>query len=313
MFHSRLDGEIRDRAFVRHLWRLGLRPGQRMTSSWPGGLYSGGGWTRAMRILDALDIPIGPPLSVQMAAEHIRLWQLFEPQVFMMTGSQLQTFEQAAETIGVDLASIFRGTHFAFLEASCQFDEPRQRIEAMYGMDIHNISGVSEIPGFMASDCIHHTGFHVGADQLVVQVCDPVTGQEVPDGERGHLVATCLGADSLWLRYDIEDYVEKVTGPCPCGETGTRYRLIGRGADAVHAGGRLIFPLDVQLALDAHGAPEFQLVKNDDGILRLRVEQPDGEPTVAELLAKALGCPVEVDGVPLNSLPRSSFKARRVG
>jgi len=71
--------------------------------------------------------------------------------------------------------------------------------------------------------------------------------------------------------------------------------------------------VDVQLALDPHGAPEFRLAGDGPADrLALRVEC-DGDPgRYAELLGAELGVPVEAEAVAPGSLPRSSFKPRRV-
>lgn len=78
----------------------------------------------------------------------------------------------------------------------------------------------------------------------------------------------------------------------------------------------MLLPLDVQLALedvDPDGAPEFQLVPGEAPRLRLRVESDDRDGgKLAGALEEALGVPAEVETVPIGSLPRSSFKPRRV-
>jgi phenylacetate-CoA ligase len=234
----------------------------------------------------------------------------------MMTGSQLRTYEEAAATTGVDLAALTDGAILVFLEAACQFERPRQRVEAAYGVRIRNSGGASEIPGFATTDCPAHTGLHVAGDHFVIQACDPETGREVPDGERGTLVVSAFGVDALFLRYDVQDIVVASRGVCECGETGPRYTLLGRRADAVTVDGRMLLPLDVQLALeelDAEGAPEFQLVPGDATRLQLRVESDDAAGVrLAGALTEVLDVPAAVETVPVGSLPRSSFKPRRV-
>jgi phenylacetate-CoA ligase len=300
---------------TRNMWRHGVRAGDRFTHSWPQGIYptnvTGG---RAYLAVGALEIAVGPPFTTDVAAEHLRLWQLLRPTAFMMTGAQLRTYEEAAVAAGVDLRGLLDGAILVFLEASCQFDGPRGRVEAAYGVRLRNIGGASEIPGFATSDCAAHQGLHVAGDHFVVQACDPVTGREVPDGQRGTLVVSSFGIDALFLRYDVQDIVTVVHGTCICGETGPRYTLLGRRADAVLADGRMLLPLDVQLALEDLGAPEFQLVQDpDQRALRVRIEDAGRERSrVASSLHDALGVVAEVETVSVGSLPRSSFKPRRL-
>ena len=316
IFFGPNDLEVAGVVGVRNMWRHGVRAGDRYTHSWPQGIYptnvTGG---RSYVTLGALEIAVGPPFTVDIAAEHLRLWQLLRPTAFMMTGSQLRTYEEAAAATGIDLAPLLDGAILVFLEAACQFARPRQRVETAYGVQIRNIGGASEIPGFATTDCAAHAGLHVAGDHFVVQACDPATGREVPDGERGTLVVSAFGLDALFLRYDLQDIVMVSRGPCVCGETGPRYTLLGRHADAVEIDGRMLLPLDIHLALEniETDGPEFQLVTGGEGRLQLRVEADDRRGDhLAGALEEALGVPTVVETVPIGSLPRSSFKPRRV-
>jgi phenylacetate-CoA ligase len=88
---------------------------------------------------------------------------------------------------------------------------------------------------------------------------------------------------------------------------------LGRAADLVTAGGRQILPLDVQLAADDLGAPEFQVGRESDGTtLQLQVEADGRGAELEAAIGERLGVPVQVVEVPRGSLPRSTFKPRRV-
>ncbi len=308
------DSAIAQAATARTWWRMKLRPGGRMAHAWPQGLYLPIGiFTLALRDFPAMEIAVGPPFSVDAAIEHLNVWKMLKPTAYQTTGSQLQLYEAAAAKIGIDLADLFQGTSMAIIEATCQFEGPRRRFEERYGVQIFNISGASELAAGSLSDCRFHTGFHVHSDFQIAQVCDPKTGKELKDGERGHLVWTSLGASGFWMRYDVEDVVEKVPGTCPCGETGARYRLFGRSSDIFRTGDRSLFPLDIQLALDEHGAPEFAMMKSDtnDGILRLKLETDGSVARFVEILQSTLGVKVQIEPVSPGSLPRSTFKPKR--
>src|SRR5919198_6766051 len=282
------DLEIAIELQCRATWACGVRSGDRFAHSWPYGMYVSSG-TSAFWYVKAgvLELAMGPPDSDAVAADHVRLWDEFRPRGFMITNSQLETYERAASELGIDLAEIFAGTTVVLFDLVYQFEAPRRRVEERFGFRIRNMAGAADIPGFGCADCDHRTGNHAPGDVLALQVVDPRTGRSVPDGERGHLVVTAFGMDSFFFRYDLEDIAVLESGPCECGQTGQRFRVFGREADAVQVAGRAILPLDVQLALDAHGAPEFRMVGAGDGErdrLELRGEG-DGSPgTYAELL-----------------------------
>ena len=213
----------------------------------------------------------------------------------------------------VDLPALMDGGILVFLEASCQFPEPRKRVESAFGVRLRNTGGASEVPGFATTDCSYHTGLHVAGDHFIIQACDPSTGRAVPDGERGSLCVSAFGIDAQVVRYDVADIVTVSRGACPCGETGPRYTLLGRGADAVHVDDRLFLPLDVQFALEAVGSPEFQLRVDPNGrSLRIVVEADGSSGAIAGAVGDFLGVPVDVETVAPGTLPRSSFKPRRV-
>jgi len=318
IFFGPKDLEVALEVATRNMWRHGVRSGDRFTHSWPQGIYPtnvlGG---RSYLAVGAMEISVGPPFSVDDAAGHLRLWEVLRPTAFMMTGAQLRTYEEAAAANGIDLPALLDSSILVFLEASCQFPGPRERIESAYGVRIRNIGGASEIPGLATTDCAAHQGLHVAGDHFVVQACDPVTGREVADGERGTLVVSAFGVDASFLRYDLQDIVTVARGRCACGETGPRYTLLGRGADAVAVEGRTLLPLDVQLALEAVGAPEFQFAADreaGDRLLRLSIEDDEhGAAALAAVLGESLGVTAEVQTVAVGSLPRSSFKPRRTG
>jgi phenylacetate-CoA ligase len=153
----------------------------------------------------------------------------------------------------------------------------------------------------------------VPAAHYAIEVCDPNTGAPVAPGERGSLVISSFGLDAIVVRYDVEDIVVEHTGPCPCGQTGPRYTLLGRAADRADVGDRMVLPLDVQLALEAAGAPEFVLQPGRSDVLRVRVES-DGQPAshYETVIRDAVGVAARVETVAVGSLPRSTFKPRRI-
>jgi phenylacetate-CoA ligase len=313
IFYGPRDLDAMVQVGLRNNWRLGLRAGDRFTHSWPQYLYptsAHGG--RPYLELGVTEIPVGPPFSPEVAAEHLRIWARLQPTGFMMTASQFQTYERVGDEIGIDFAKLLEGHLLVYLDLACQLDAPRHRIEDAYGVRLHNLSGASEVPAFSVNDSRYHRGLQTAGDHVVLEVVDPATGGPVADGERGHLVVSTFGLDSCHLRYDVEDVVVRVADPDPTGETGSRYLLVGRGADAVRVEDTTIFPLDVQLALDDCGAPEFQLVPDGGTNLRVRIEHEGRSAALGAQLAERLGVPVELEAVAPGTLPRAAFKPRRL-
>ncbi|HEY6378340.1 MAG TPA: hypothetical protein VI316_04080 [Candidatus Dormibacteraeota bacterium] len=314
IFYGARDLEVHIEVGVRNLWRHGVRRGDLFTHSWPQGIYptnvAGG---RTYLAAGVVEIGVGPPVTPEVAAEHLALWDLLRPDAFMMTSAQLRTYEEAEARAGVAVTDLLSGRILVFLEASCQFPHPRLRLEKAYAVSIRNIGGASEIPGLATSDCRFHTGLHAAGDHFILQACDPDTGRELAPGERGVLVVTAFDMDACFIRYDLEDVVVAASDPCPCGETGPRYTLLGRSADVREVAGRKLLPVDVQLALEEFGAPEFRfLPQSTGGALDLEVESDGRGSAVKDVLQLSLGVPVEIKEVETGTLPRSTFKPRRV-
>jgi phenylacetate-CoA ligase len=311
-FFGKRDVEAIITGQLRQLWRAGVRPGDRFTHAWPGGLYSTNvaGGRHHVR-LGTLELPMGLPADDQVAASHLRLWQLLQPTAFQITMPQIELYASVGDKVGIDFATIFAGAKVITVEALLQFDEPRRRFEELWGVRVHNMSGASEVPGLISTDCRFRTGLHTPAASHVVQIVD-AAGRQVPPGERGRIVVTALGLDAFIMRYDLQDIGVAHDGECPCGETGTRYTFLGRAADAARVSGRTILPLDVQLALIPLGSPEARMVSGPTDRLEVTVEAPaQDRGRIARVLEDATRVPARVDTVPAGTLPRSRFKPRR--
>ena len=68
-----------------------------------------------------------------------------------------------------------------------------QQIENELGIETFDIYGLTEIygPG-IALDCSYHEGMHYWSDNLLFEIIDPITGEQLPDGNLGELVITTL-------------------------------------------------------------------------------------------------------------------------
>lgn len=297
-----------------HSWRTGLRPGRKFAHSWPGYLYPTGVLGgRQYLDMGVLEIPMGIPFSPQDAEQHVLVMQELGFDCLMCTYSQLQIYDQAANSLGIELPNLLEGKTLVVPEAMLQFEGPRRRVQSLYGFgEIHNVSGASEAPGLVTSDSRRHSGLVVPSNHYHIQACDPVTGKEVANGQPGTLVINSFDMDALWLRYDLEDTVVILDEPCPSGSTCQRYRYLGRMADAATVQGRKVLPLEVQIALDEFDGPEFVMAAGEQDQLRLQVEAAGRGADIRDKLQAEFSLPVELVEVEAGSLPRAAFKPRRI-
>jgi phenylacetate-CoA ligase len=292
MIWTRRDLGVECELSARNHYRHGIRPGMVVVSAHPGYLNGGQGLQQAAyEHLGCLLVSIGPPDSVDAAERALRSiaelpidrWQLFP--------SALLRLREAAARIGFD-----------------GLPEPEE-IGPL--TQYTKISAGMECVAYLGSSCGRSDGSHLAEDYALVEAVDPVTGEPVPDGQRGQLVVTSLGRDNPMLRYDLEDVVRIDAGPCPCGETTRRGFWEGRAKDIVEVAGRQVLPIDVWRHLDP--AAEYVIIRPERPADRLAIRVEGARDTAVEdALTEALGVPVDVTWVGTGELPRAAYKAQRV-
>ena len=293
-------------------WRAGYRPGMHYSLSFPQNLYptnvNGG---RSMRDAGMLEIPVGVPFTLNEAITHVQVWQDLGIDILMLSLPQLNLYDEAAKSIGVELPELLDGGIVAIIESSMQFEAPRKRLEKAFNVRIRNTYGVSDCIGFSCLDGETHSGMAEPVNYYITQICDPETGLEVEPGKPGHLVVTMFGMDQFLMRFDSEDVVVERTEPCPTGSTLRRWNYLGRTPDMALIGDARILPIHVQLELEHFGAPEFAMGPGAASVLSIKVEHPDAA-TIQTRLADALGVPVAIESLAVGALPRSVYKPRRL-
>lgn len=89
-----------------------------------------------------------------------------------------------------------------------------------------------------AVSCAPGSGMHVRAADILVQVANPETGANLPDGQWGEIVVTTLSRRGMPLiRYATGDRGRLLPGSCPCGHPAPRLdRISGRLCSALPLG-----------------------------------------------------------------------------
>lgn len=211
-------------------------------------------------------------------------------------------------------------------------DDPefRGRLERTWGFAARNSNyGVSDVFCNFASQCDLDPDLHfVAADVLWAELIDPETAEPIPlaTGSSGELVLTHLERECQPLvRFRSGDVVQVTgTGPCGCGRTGFRFRVIGRSDDMVVVRGLNVFPTMVAAVVNslAELSGEYRiLLPGPPPYHRLPVvaETAAGVEPSDELARRLEGAiqagvrvTAEVSLVACGSLPRTEGKTRRV-
>ena len=205
-------------------------------------------------------------------------------------------------------------------------EKMRRRIASELGIELYDIYGLTEIygPGIAVS-CSHDCGMHYFDDYLYFEIIDPVTGENLPDGELGELVITTLQKEGAPLiRYRTHDLTRILPDPCPCGRSLPRIDIIlGRTDDMIKVKGVNMFPAQIEEVLKAvDGISSEYLVEvnhvegRDHMIVKFEVDDeakaPVLEKAVRHQFKQRIGMTPDTLAVPMGTLPRSEKKSKRV-
>lgn len=203
----------------------------------------------------------------------------------------------------------------------------RKEIETRLKIEAFDNYGLTEIigPG-VAFECEHHSGLHVNEDHFILEIVNPETLEEVPDGEPGELVFTTITKQGFPLiRYRTGDISSRISGVCACGRTLTRIqRISGRTDDMIIIDGRNVFPSHIEeILFEIEGVePHFQIVlTREEGMdhVEIKVEVTpnflpfdeirkvqDFQETVSQHLVSQLGLHAKIVLVEPKSFKRST-------
>ena len=134
--------------------------------------------------------------------------------------------------------------------------------------------------GMLAYECAEASGMHLLED-AITQVCDPTTGEPLPNGQIGELVATVHNRTYPMIRFSSGDLTVITDEPCRCGRTSARMLgWRGRADEVTKVRGIFVHPRQVdEIVARVKGVERFQVVVGREGhndTLTLRVQLAGG-------------------------------------
>ncbi len=327
---TRNDRNLMNECAARSYWASGLRPDDTVVHCLNYRLWIGGySDHEGLETTGATTVPFGVGQTV-LLIQTIRDLQI---NAISATPSYMLPLSEAVLAEGLNPRDL--GLRKGFFGAEPGMSEPsvRSRMEEIWGMRAMDANfGMADILSIMGSECEERQGLHFHAQGAVaVELIDPETGAPLPftDGAEGELVYTHLIKEAQPLiRYRARDVVRILgTGPCSCGRTSFRFRILGRSDDMLHVRGINVFPTAVSntlARLSDRLSGEFQIVVDHPPphqYLRIRVELAqhltyeqtgDLPQQIVQALREQLNFRSEPELVPYGTLPRTEQKARRV-
>ncbi|NPV70354.1 MAG: phenylacetate--CoA ligase [Firmicutes bacterium] len=270
------------------------------------------------------------PVSGGNTRRQVMLLKDFGPTMLACTPSYALHIAEVMGELGIKKEDL--RLRNAILGAEPWTNSMREDIERKLGVSAVDIYGLSEVigPG-VASECQDKSGLHIWEDHFIPEIIDPVTGENLPPGEKGELVFTSLTKEALpIIRYLTRDISSIVPGTCTCGRTHVRMsRISGRTDDMIIIRGVNVFPSQIEEVLlqFSEAEPHYQLVVDRQANLdqmeiwvevsaRFFSDQVKGleglRRRIEELIESTLGISVRVKLVEPKTIPRSEGKAKRV-
>jgi len=292
------------------------------------GLFTGGlGFHSAAERMKIAVIPS----STGFTSRQLLLLKDFGATVLTATPSFALHMAEVAVSEGYDISKDFK-LKVGFFGAEPTSEGLKNEIAAIWGIDYHEVYGLSEIigPG-VACSCKHSHLLHIQEDHFYPEIIDPKTGEVLPEGQRGELVITTLTKQGLpIIRYRTGDITSLTRIPCRCGRTlGRIESIVGRSDDMLLINGVNVFPSQIEHVLSKQEGItlNYQIIADKKGYMdKLEVDVEldehlvsDDISTLSNLkkslehdLLNNLYINVEVKLVAPKSLQRSEGKAVRV-
>jgi phenylacetate-CoA ligase len=208
------------------------------------GLFTGGlGLHYGAERLGMMVIPIGGGNTIR----QINTMRDFGTTTLHITPSYLMHLATAIKENGIALETL--SLKRAIVGAEPHTEETRLKLEEIFNIDCYNCYGLSEMNGpGLAFECVYKNGLHIWEDSYILEIIDPATEEQLPDGETGEVVVSCLNRQAMPLmRYRTRDLAHVYTDTCQCGRTHRRLsRIKGRTDDMLIINGVNVFPSQIE-------------------------------------------------------------------
>jgi phenylacetate-CoA ligase len=319
------DVDVWVRTSARSYGAAGVKPGDRIVSTYNAGPFVAGAALDAFARLGLCHIPLGSGDTDRLITAIEKL----KPDVVALTPSYALHLAESAERRGLDLTKSSVERLMVAGEPGGGEPAMRAKLEAAWGASVTEAMGIGDISPSLWGECEAKAGMHFSGRGFVhFELIDPANGAPIPfvDGAQGELVLTHLvNRAAPLLRFRTRDHVRLGFGRCACGRTAPRVRCIGRTDDMLIVRGVNLFPTALREIVNEFAPATTGVVMirptsagvRQDPPLPVKVEAID--PSQAGLAARirarvreALLVTTEIELVAAGGLPRSNYKSKLV-
>jgi phenylacetate-CoA ligase len=188
---------------------MGIGAGDLCHISFPIGIHPAGQiWARSAHDFGVGMSWVGAGNAVPSAAQ-LELIQTLKPTVLIAMSSFALHLANLADASGIDL----RGQSVRKIVCSAETlsDAKREKLGRTWNAEVYDVFGMSEA-GLMGAEGRAHDGIHIWTDLFYIEVADPATGRQLPEGEVGTFCVTPLwtGHATPFLRWNSGDLVRYI-------------------------------------------------------------------------------------------------------
>ncbi len=231
----------------RWFWQIGMRPSDRYVHALNFSLYVGGPDVIGAQNLGALCIWGGTLPSERL----LYILKTYQPTILWTSPSYAWQLGEKAKKAGIDPKKDLSIRKIIVAgELGGSIDATRKAIEDLWGAELFDFYGLSDIYGACAAMCEAKDGLHIAEDQILVETVDLHTGEILPAGQVGELVYTTLRKKARpMIRFRSGDIGWIDNTPCSCGRTHGRIHINGRKDDMFIVSAVNVFPSDIEAVI----------------------------------------------------------------
>lgn len=333
-FFTRGDLELMYESMARVLWRCGLRPGDVVVHAMGLSMFGGGiPCVLSLVSFGVGTVPVGSESGTERVLHYLNIVRMVKGKidgVFMTPSFAEYLIEKCPQLLAVEVKDLGIQRLLSGGEPGAGIEAVKKKIEGAFQCRIYDMMGLTA--GFWCScNSDVYQGMHfVRDDTCILELIDPETKEPVPleDGATGELVGTALAGETLnMIRFNSNDIMQVFTSPCPCGQTGARYKVIGRSDDMLKVKGVMVYPAAIDNVITSfvpRVTGEFRIVLTEPPPrvvppLKLKVEYGEGFPKeklgelgreISDKMHDALKIRPEIQWIEPLSLERSTHKTR---
>lgn len=228
----------------RWFWQVGMRSKDRYVHALNFSLYVGGPDVIGAQNLGALCIWGGTLPSDRL----LYILKTYQPTVIWTSPSYAWQLGEKALKSGIDPKRDLAIKKIIVAgELGGSINATRKAIEDLWGAEVFDFYGLSDIFGACAAMCEAKDGLHIAENHILVETVDIHTGELLKPGEVGELVFTTLRKHARPLiRFRTGDIGWIDNSKCSCGRTHGRIHINGRKDDMFIVSAVNVFPSDIE-------------------------------------------------------------------